>query len=179
MPTETSKPDAQRVLAAAKRMPGLSMMFRRLTPRQHEIIALLKRTTIFADLSRSEFIELLHLLHERVFVQGEIVFNEGEPGLGLYVVFKGEVEIGNLKHDGKGKVARLGPSEVFGEVSFLDGGTRSATVIAGMKTELLGFYRTELFNLLERKPTLASKILIALARQMGLRMRAMLRLLQP
>ena len=120
----------------------------------------------------------MYLLHERVFVPGEVIFNEGEPGLGLYVVFKGEVDIRTSTKNGKDILARLGACEIFGEVSFLDGGSRSATAIAAMKTELLGFYRTELFDLLDRKPALASKILFALGHLMSIRVRAMLQQIQ-
>ncbi len=165
------------LLAKVHKVPVLSMIFRRMDPRQQEIISLLRKTPIFTDLSESELIDLLHLLHERTFVQGEIVFKEGELGLGLYVIFKGEVEIEKASKNGHGRLARLGPGEVFGEVSFLDGSVRSATVRATTKTELIGFYRTELFSLLERKPFLASKILFALARQIGTRLRAMLQLI--
>ncbi len=177
MSTESLPEGTARVLAAARNLPVLSMVFRRLDPRQQEIISMLRRTMIFSDLSVSELIELMHLLHERIFAPGETIFNEGEPGLGLYVVFRGEVEIGKAMKDGKGRVARLGPGEVFGEVSFVDGSGRSATATSGAKTELIGFYRTELFDLCKRKPALASKILLALARQMGTRMRAMLQML--
>ena len=159
-------------MAAARRLPLLSMVFRRLDARQQEIVATLKRTSLFADLSDSDLIEILHLLHERAFAQGEMVFSEGEPGLGVYVVFKGEIEIGKVDKDGKGRLARLGPGEVFGEVSFLDGSGRSATTTAATRTELIGFYRTELHQLLEKKPAIASKILFALARQLGMRLRA-------
>lgn len=165
------------VLATARKVPILSMVFRRMDPRQQEIISLLRKTSIFADLSEAELIDLLHLLHERTFAQGETIFREGELGLGLYVIFKGEVEIEKASKNGKGHLARLGHGEVFGEVSFLDGSVRSASVKATTKTELIGFYRTELFSLLERKPSLASKILFALARQIGIRLRAMLQLI--
>lgn len=177
MSTESLPEGTQRVLAAARKMPVLSMVFRRLDSRQQEIISTLRRTAIFSDLSVPELIELLHLLHERTYVPGEVIFNEGEPGLGLYVIFKGEVEIGKVDKEGKGRVARLGPGDVFGEVSFVDASGRSATATAGTKAELIGFYRTELFDLCKRKPTLAAKILLALARQMGMRMRAMLQML--
>lgn len=170
---------APRVLAAARRMPGFSFLFRRLDPHQQEVIAILRRTVIFADLTESELIELLHLLHERTFTAGETVFTEGEPGLGLYVIFHGEVEIGKGDRQGRGRLARLGPGEVFGEVSFLDGGARSATVTATARTELISFYRTEIMDLLQRKPLLASKILFALAGQISLRMRALLQMMDP
>lgn len=175
---ESIHANASRVLATPQKMPMLSIVFRRLNSRQREMISLLRRTSIFATLTESELVEILHLLYERVYATGEVIFSESEPGLGLYVVFKGEVEIGRLGQDNKGQLAQLGPGEVFGEVSFLDGGSRSTTVTAGVKTELIGFYRTELMDLLQRKPVLASKILLALARQISLRMRAMLQMVQ-
>lgn len=173
MPPDYQDPHASKMMVVARKVPILSMVFRRLDAHQREILTMLKGTTLFADLSDYELFEILHLLHERVFVPGETIFAEGESGLGVYVVFKGEVEISQNAKTGKGALARLGPGEVFGEVSFLDGSGRSATAVAATRLELIGFYRTELHNLLERKPSIASKILFALARQLGMRLRAM------
>jgi len=173
--SKEKKPSANhtRIIAAARKVPVLSMVFRRLNPRQQEIVSLLRQTVIFSELTEADLLDLLNLLHERIFVPGEMIFSEGEAGLGLYLVFKGEVEIAQ-KERGKEILARLGPAEVFGEVSFLDGGSRSATATAILKTELLGFYRTELLDLLKRRPGLASKILLALGCQVTLRLRSML-----
>ncbi len=166
------------ILAKVRHLPIVSLIFRRLDPHQKDVIQLLKKTFIFGELTDQELVHLLHLLHERTFAAGETIFNEGEPGFGLYVVLRGEVVIGKLDHSGKGKVAKLPPGEAFGEVSFIDGSGRSATATASEKTELLGFYHTELFDLMKHNPVLASKILLALAKQMGMRMRAMLQLIQ-
>lgn len=166
-----------RVLAAAHKMPLLSMFLRRLNPRQEEVIALLQTTTIFSELRRAELVELLHLLHERTFIPTENVFIEGETGFALYVIFKGEIQISTAEKSGKVRVATLGPGEVFGEVSFLDGSGRSATASVQSRAELIAFYRMELLDLLERRPVIAAKILMALSKQMSLRMRAMLQLI--
>jgi CRP/FNR family transcriptional regulator, cyclic AMP receptor protein len=171
--SDTLNHQHRRILEAARKVPVLSMVFGRLNPHQQEILSLLRTTPIFSDLSPAELVDLLHLLHERTFVAGETIFTEGEPGLGLYVVFKGEVEI-SRKGKTQSQLARLGPAEIFGEVSFLDGRGRSATATAHTRSELIGFYRTELFDLLKRKPRLASKILLSLGRQITLRMRALL-----
>lgn len=160
-----------------RRLPFISMFFRQLDPRQKEIVAMLKKTNIFSELTHAELIDLVNILHVRVFAPNERIFSEGEPGLGLYVILKGEVEIGKVEKDGKGRLARLAPGDVFGEVSFLDGSGRSAHASACSKTELIGFYRTELLQLLDRKPVLASKILFALAKQMGMRLRATLQMI--
>jgi CRP/FNR family cyclic AMP-dependent transcriptional regulator len=164
------------VLDLARRLPFISLFFRRLDAQQKEILSLLKKTTIFCDLTQGELTDLLNILHVRTFAPGEKVFSEGEPGLGLYVILRGEVEIGKLDQEGKGRLARLGTGDVFGEVSFLDGSGRSAPAAACAKTELIGFYRTELLQLLDRKPVLASKILFSLAKQMGMRLRATLQM---
>ncbi|MCC7517991.1 MAG: cyclic nucleotide-binding domain-containing protein [Verrucomicrobiae bacterium] len=166
--------DALRVVRVARKIPLLSMIFRRLPPRQQEIVALLKRTPLFADLSLRELIELLPLIHERSYGDGETVMAQGEPGLGLYVLMRGEVEVRQEDARRNDGIARLGPGEVFGDVSFVDGSPRSATVVACRHAELIGLYRTELLDLMERKPHLASKILFSLARQLGIRLRAML-----
>ncbi len=161
-----------RGLARARRLPLISMLLHRLDSRQQEIVALLRRTRIFSELGDQELLELLHVLHERRYAAGETVFLQGEPGLGLYVVHHGEVEVKQSFQDGTHHLARLGPGEIFGEVSFLDGGVRSANVAATQPTGLIGFYRTELMNLLNCHPVLASHVLLALGRLMGLRMRA-------
>lgn len=57
---------------------------------------------------------------------GEVVIREGEHGTGLYVVLRGDVAI--LR--GEQEVARLGPSELFGEISLLRREPTSATVRA-------------------------------------------------
>lgn len=162
----------------SRRNPLFRGFFRKLDSHQKEIVSLLHQTTIFSDLTESELLDVMYLLHERVFAQGEVIFTEGEPGLGLYVIFKGEVVIGSRNEEKKERVAHLGAGEVFGEVSFLDGSGRSSTATAFTKTELIGFYRTELFDLLQRKPALASKILLAMARQLSLRLRGMLQMVQ-
>src|SRR5437867_1146813 len=118
---------ATRILTAALKAPLLSLVFRRLTPRQREIVGLLKETAIFGSLSEAELVAILDLLHERTYTAGEVIFREGEPGLCVYAVFKGEVAISNVGKDGNARLARLGPGEIFGEVSFLDGSLRSAT----------------------------------------------------
>jgi CRP-like cAMP-binding protein len=172
MPPDDAQPNPRGVLVAARKVPLISVVFRRLNPHQREIVEILKETPLFSDLTDHELYEVLHLLHERTYTPGETIFVEGEPGLGVYVVFQGEVDISTKSRTGKGAIARLGPGEVFGEVSFLDGSGRSATAVAGTRVELIGFYRTELLDLLSRKPSIASKILFALARQLGMRLRA-------
>jgi CRP-like cAMP-binding protein len=166
--------DAPRVARAARKIPLVGMVLRRLAPRQQAILSCLKGTPLFADLSTRELLEVLELVHERTYGPGEAIVTQGEPGLGLYVLMRGEVEVCQEGGARDARIARLGPGEVFGDVSFVDGSPRSATITAHQRAELIGLYRTELLDLMERNPLLASKILFSLARQLSARLRAML-----
>lgn len=170
----TPSRSAPRVVRAARKIPLVSMVFRRLAPRQQEILSLLKSTPLFGHLADSELIEVLQIVHERVYGPGEAIVTQGEPGLGLYLLLRGEAEVRQHGDPPGQRVARLGPGEVFGDVSFVDNSPRSATVVACQRVEAIGLYRTELLDLMERQPQLASKILFALARQLAARLRAML-----
>lgn len=66
----------------------------------------------------------------RHFKDGAIVFREGDPGDGMYIVLEGRVKIFRT-HDGReANLAVLGRDEFFGEMSLLDHQPRSATAKA-------------------------------------------------
>jgi CRP/FNR family transcriptional regulator, cyclic AMP receptor protein len=56
------------------------------------------------------------------------VFAEGEPADRLYIIISGKVKIGHRSSDGREHLlAIMGPPEMFGEVSILDPGPRTAS----------------------------------------------------
>lgn len=82
---------------------------------------------------------------------GELVIQEGEPGTGLYVVLRGEV----LVTRGQQEVARLGPSELFGEIALLRHEPTTATVRAASSgVELLFLHRDYFERLIGAFPEL-------------------------
>lgn len=58
---------------------------------------------------------------------GEMVFDEGDPGRVMYVIESGKVEIFRTKHGKEVKLATLGSGEYFGEMSLLLDAPRSAS----------------------------------------------------
>lgn len=73
---------------------------------------------------------------------GQTIIREGEQGQGLYVVLRGEVSV---ERAGRG-VAKLGPSEVFGEISLITRDATSASVIAGAQGASLLFLHRDYFE---------------------------------
>jgi uncharacterized membrane protein len=96
---------------------------------------------------------------------GETLFQAGQPGESLFVVRSGEIEL-YIKDTAGQKivltVARAG--DMFGELSLLDSGPRTATAIALLDTGLLVLDRDDLLLLFQRKPDAALHMLAAMSR---------------
>jgi CRP/FNR family cyclic AMP-dependent transcriptional regulator len=132
-------------------------------------IQLLSRVPIFEELSRRELAAIERILHEREYVQDEIIFRAGEPGMGMYIVQKGKVAIISEPHDQQ--LYEMENGDFFGEVALLDEGPRSATAIARTSCTVFGFFQPDLFELIHRDPRLGLKIVLRLAKHVGSRLR--------
>ena len=132
----------------------------------------LKRVPFFSQLKKSELLEFKRIFHHRYFKKGEIIFFEGEPGAGMYVIENGKIGIyKNFDDNSKEELAVLQSGEFFGEMALLDESARSATAVALDNTSVLGLFRHDLFNLINRKPKLGNKILLKLAQMLAERLR--------
>lgn len=70
------------------------------------------------------------LASEESYKDGQVIIKEGGPGDWVYVVVSGSVEISKTVQGRSFVIETLGPGEVFGELVFIAGGRRSATVKA-------------------------------------------------
>lgn len=95
--------------------------------------------------------------------KGETIFFQTEESTDLYMVFEGAVKASLLGIDGQEVIlATLGKGSFFGEISFLDGKPRSATIIAE-EDSILGTLKRDKFLLSVRNdPTIALGLLSAL-----------------
>ncbi len=138
----------------------------------NQTVLTLKQVPIFHGLKNREYKEIEKLIHERNYKPSETVFKENAPGEGMFVILSGKVEIFVEGADEKKNVlAELSDGEFFGELSLLDDDIRSATAITTVHSRLLGFFRPDLFSLLERNPELGNKLLLNLSRVIGTRLR--------
>jgi CRP/FNR family transcriptional regulator, cyclic AMP receptor protein len=95
------------------------------------------------------------------------IFEIGDPGEAVYIISAGEVEIFFRNDTGEQIILeRSGKGDFFGEISFLDGGSRSASVRATMDTEVLRLDRDELAKFLESRPDAAMHLLAAMGRRL-------------
>ncbi len=153
-------------------------VFSRWNTSDNETVLTLKQVPVFHGFTNRDYREIEKLIHERNYKPGETVFKRNAPGEGMYVILTGNVEIFMEDLSGnKNTLAELTNGEFFGELSLLDDDIRSATAIATDHSKLLGFFRPDLFSLLERNPELGNKILLNLAKVIGTRLRKTNRLL--
>jgi CRP-like cAMP-binding protein len=91
---------------------------------------LLASSELFRDLPEESLRRLAESASEAHFAVGDVLFRRGDPGDTLHIILAGVVQV-DLGGDGdETVVAVLGPGECVGELSLIDGKTRSATVEA-------------------------------------------------
>ncbi|HPG27877.1 MAG TPA: cyclic nucleotide-binding domain-containing protein, partial [Myxococcota bacterium] len=104
--------------------------------------------------------------YQRVFADGETIFDEGDEGLDLYVIQSGRVEIsrsGAGPEDARRLVARLGPGDFFGEMSVVLGEHRTARAVALGETTLLELDGETLETMCMEQPEIAIRMIQRLA----------------
>jgi CRP-like cAMP-binding protein/MinD-like ATPase involved in chromosome partitioning or flagellar assembly len=102
------------------------------------VVDLLRSMDLFADLGDDALAKIARLLKEHKVTENEVIFHQGEPGDGLYVVLQGRVRIATTDNFGRERVlAFYGPGEFFGDMAVLTGEPRSATASASTDLRLL------------------------------------------
>jgi CRP-like cAMP-binding protein len=132
------------------------------TPANKKSVERLRRLDVFRDLSFNEALELEELLHERVFEKGEIVFEEGDIGHGIFVVISGRVRVESSHEWLKKAVLEFGPGEMLGELTLFEEAPRLATVVAVEPTVMVGLFRAEFSSLLTKNTKIGAKVLVKL-----------------
>jgi CRP/FNR family transcriptional regulator, cyclic AMP receptor protein len=137
--------------------------------------ALLRRAPLFAELRDEDVDELARLARVAVYPAGDEIIEQGadfdDEADGVFVIVDGAVEVRRESSDGTDGtlLARLGPGEIFGEMSLLDGRPRSASVFAIEEAQCLVLHRWDLLRQLRRNPEIA----VAMLATMSSRLRAM------
>ena len=102
----------------------------------------------------------------REYAAGQVVFLEGEPCAGLYVVQNGWLKSVKTSPSGREQVMRfVGPGEVFNEIGVLVGDANLVTVIALEPASVWIIHRDTLLRLMDEQPRLARIITQNLARR--------------
>src|SRR5438093_3729827 len=131
-------------------------------------MVVLKASKLFSGMDAEELPALERAARLQTYQAGRNIFQEGDPGDGLYVIVEGKVQITFLVgQDQRRVLSRLGPGDFFGEMAVLDNHPRSATATAETDTQVYFIRRDDLQHVLASSPALA----VSLVKEFSLRMR--------
>lgn len=135
----------------------------------------LRKTALFSGLTESEIQELARRTAVRACAPGEILFSEGQPCAGLYVVVKGRVRIFKISPSGREQVLAIdGPGRSIAELPVFDGGVYPASVAAIEPSELLFISRKDFQSFCLDHPEVTLKVL----RVVGARLRGLVAIIE-
>jgi CRP/FNR family transcriptional regulator, cyclic AMP receptor protein len=130
-------------------------------------VAMLADIPVFSLLDHAERETLAQIMDCEQVAAGKVIFDMGDVGDCLYILRSGHVHI--YVENTTGEKIVLGefePGEVFGEISLLDGGPRTATAIAMEDSELFVLTRDDLQSLITEHPHAAIDLLTMVGRRL-------------
>jgi CRP/FNR family transcriptional regulator, cyclic AMP receptor protein len=126
--------------------------------------SLLKTFPFFADLSESELSVIIQFVREVHYPKASIVFYEGDSADSLLLIVSGKVKVVLLGEQGQETILKvLASGSFFGELSLIEDGRRSATVITLEKATFLQLQRDAFLTAVQANPAIAMRILKQLA----------------
>ena len=130
-------------------------------PQHHsELVSVLRKTPLLAALTETELASLATRARCRQYAQNELLFSEGEPCKGLYIVATGLVRIFKVSSNGREHVLSLdGPGASLAELPVFDGGVYPASAAAIKDSEVIFLSRNDFRSLCLERPEVALKLL--------------------
>jgi hypothetical protein len=144
--------------------------------RGQDLVDFLKQVSFFRDLAHGDLKRLARIVHERVYRDGEIIYEQGTPGAALYLLRGGTVEIVRKKRNGEEvPLVMLEPPASFEEFAALgEEVVHWGSARARGPVSLVAIGRSDLDALSRNFPSLANKILMKLAQIIAVQLRMLL-----
>ena len=122
----------------------------------------LRNVPLFRDFSDEELGHVAQVTKRVEFPEGRTVASQGEMGVGFHQIVEGSADV---IQDGR-TIGHLTPGDYFGEISLIDGGTRSATVTTTAPTTTLSIPAWDFKRLIDHSHDMTKKLLIGLCHMM-------------
>ena len=132
----------------------------------------LRSIPLFESLRKRDISLLLNIIHGRNYLSGEYIFYQGDPGIGLYVIREGEVQISRSGTNGMEiNLATFKKGDFFGELALVDGEKRSASAIAKTDVKAVVIFKPDLDEFIEKYPKKGIKVLKGISNIIARRLR--------
>ena len=129
-----------------------------------ERVIVLKNTQLFSETPENVLTSIVPIMNEVTYHEGQEIFQKGEIGNCMYVIYSGEVGI----MDHEVLLATFGKGDIFGELALLDAEPRSATVVAKSDILLFRIDQDDFYDLMEERDELLRSVLRILCQRIRL-----------
>jgi CRP/FNR family cyclic AMP-dependent transcriptional regulator len=133
----------------------------------HATLEMLKEVKLFELMDDSELGALCGLLETSHFDKGETIFAAGDAGDTVYIVRSGSIQVYIENYEGQKIILRENSKgDVFGDISLLDGGPRTATAVAVEDSDTMSLDRDQLLALISKFPHAGLDLLTVMGRRL-------------
>src|SRR5919109_4136096 len=122
----------------------------------------LRRVPLFRDLPKRHLRSIARVTAVSSVRQGDVMVKEDTPGTVFFVIQEGRAKVVRRGRT----IARLSRGEFFGEISLLDGGPRTASVVAEEPVTAIRIFKRSFDRVISEEPTVAAKILAVVAKRL-------------
>jgi len=123
---------------------------------------MLAEVPLFSGLSRRHLRRLADHADVTSFHRGEFIVKQDQPGGTFFVILEGEARV---LRNGR-QIGKLEPGDFLGEIALLDGGSRTADVIAATPVTAIRLFKKAFDRLVAEEQGVAAKILAVVARRL-------------
>ena len=122
---------------------------------------------IFSDLPEETIEQIAQVGIRKTFKKESIILMEEDESGSLFIIAKGKVKVTRTSSDGREVILSiLSDSDIFGEMSLIDGVTRSATVTALETSELFIIQRNQFLEFLKENPEISIAVMQELSKRL-------------
>lgn len=123
-------------------------------------LAFFRNHPIFGILGPDLLEQLRAHARVRTIEKGATIFAKGDRGSSLFAILEGQVKVISFSAQGKYAVLNvLSPGDIFGEIALLDGGERTADVVAISDCKLIVIERRDFLPLVHSSPDISQKLI--------------------
>ena len=130
--------------------------------RQH-----LSQVDLFKGLTVEQLEAIAQIISDKKFKKGQLIFSEGDEGVGFYLVISGRVKVYKLSPEGKEQIMHIfGPGQPFAEVPVFEGSRYPANAEAMERCKLFFFPKKAFISLIQENPSLSINMLASLSQRL-------------
>jgi CRP/FNR family transcriptional regulator len=127
----------------------------------------LSQADLFKGLTIEQLDSIARIVSEKDYKKGQLIFSDGDEGVGFYLVILGRVKVYKLSPEGKEQIMHIfGPGQPFAEVPVFEGSRYPAYAEAMDRSKLFFFPKHAFIDLIRDNPSLAMNMLASLSQRL-------------